>query len=125
MNFGTDLNSRFWALAVLLILSAPFNTITLAASSPGGADAANAFVQSLRPEQKAKAVFPFYGLAPLGWSYLPASVAFPKGIAVKDLDSLQKNLLFDFMKGYLSETGYDRTRAIMDLENVLHILEPE
>jgi len=125
MHYGIELNIRFWAFATAIVLTFTFNANSLTAASPGGADAANVFVQSLRPEQKAKAVFPFYGLAPYGWSYLPASVTFPKGVAVKELDSLQKNLLYDFMKGYLSEAGYDRTRAIMDLENVLHILEPD
>jgi hypothetical protein len=112
-------------ILVALILLLKSSAFAFNSGSTGGPDKANSFIQSLTPEQKALAVLPFYGLAPHEWSFYPASLVFPEGVAVRNLDSLQKNLLYDFMKGYLSETGYDRTRAIMDLENVLHIMNPE
>ncbi len=124
MNYSSTVNIHFWLWITLMVMTITANATTSAVRSPGGADQANVFIQSLRPEQKAITVLPFYGLAPHEWTFLPATVAFPKGVAVKDLDSLQKNLLYAFVKGYLSQDGYDRTRAIMDLENVLHVLEP-
>lgn len=98
---------------------------TVYGQPPGGADRANAFVQSLSASQRASVLLPFYGLAPHEWSFYPSSLVFHDGVAVKDLDSIQKFYLYDFMKGYLSTAGYDRTRAIMDLEYVLKELQPE
>lgn len=88
------------------------------------ADKAIEFIDSLSAEQKKKAVFPFYGLTPHEWSYLPASTSFPGGIAVKDLEAKQKDRLYDLMKAYLSSAGYEKTRTIMDLEHVLRELNP-
>jgi hypothetical protein len=88
-------------------------------------DRAIAFIDSLSADQKKKATFPFYGLTPHEWSFLPASTTLPDGIAVKDLDSKQKERLYALMQAYLSSTGYEKTRTIMDLENVLRELNPE
>ncbi len=125
MKSFTNVNLHFWLYISLMVMTITSSAAASTVGSPGGVDMANKFIQSLHSEQRAKVVLPFYGLAPHGWSFYPASLVFPNGIAVKDLDSLQKSLLYDFMKGYLSETGYDRTRAIMDLENVLLTLEPD
>jgi hypothetical protein len=123
MKHSANVKIHFWQWIMLMCMSITSNAA--AVGSGGGADKANVFIQSLRPEQKTLAVLPFYGLAPHEWTFYPASLAFPNGVAVKDLDSLQKNLLYDFIKVYLSQDGYDRTRAIMDLENVLHVLNPD
>jgi hypothetical protein len=88
-------------------------------------DKAVAFIDSLSADQKKKATFPFYGLTPHEWSFLPASTTFPDGIAVKDLEAKQKERLYELMQAYLSSTGYEKTRTIMDLENVLRELNPE
>jgi hypothetical protein len=89
------------------------------------ADKAVAFIESLSADQKAKATFPFYGMTPHEWSFLPASTSFPDGIPVKDLETKQKERLYELMKAYLSSSGYEKTRTIMDLENVLRELNPE
>ena len=107
-------------LGMMTMLSA----LSAVGNTPGRADRAYAFIHSLSVQQSKEAVFPFYGLAPHEWSFYPASLVSPDGVAVKDLDTIQKNYLYDFIKGYLSETGYDRTRAIMDLENVLKVINP-
>ena len=95
-----------------------------AQSSLSNADKASAFIDSLSAEQKKKVTFPFYGLTPHEWSFLPASTTFPDGIAVKDLEPKQKEKLYALMQAYLSNSGYEKTRTIMDLENVLRELQP-
>ena len=47
------------------------------------------------------------------------------GIAVKDLESVQKRNLDSLMHAYLSEEGYTRTRYIMDNEYLLKEMEPD
>ncbi|HSF90494.1 MAG TPA: DUF3500 domain-containing protein [Saprospiraceae bacterium] len=124
MKYSSAFNNHYWLCIFMIVVTTSSHATASAIGSRGGVDQANVFIQSLRPEQMAKAVLPFYGLAPHEWSFYPASLVFPNGVAVKDLDSVQQNLLYTFMKGYLSQDGYDRTRAIMDLENVLHVLQP-
>ncbi len=113
-------------LVLLTIISAAaaagFPPCTAPPSS--NVEKATAFIDSLTAEQKKKATFPFYGMTPHEWSFLPASTTFPDGIAVKDLEQKQKERLFELMQAYLSSTGYQKTRTIMDLENVLRELNP-
>ena len=114
--------SRSLLLAIISIAAAVNG---LCAPSPStSAEKAAAFISSLTAEQRKKATFPFYGLTPHEWSFLPASTTLPDGIAVKDLDATQKDRLYDLMQAYLSGTGYQKTRTIMDLENVLRELSP-
>jgi hypothetical protein len=91
---------------------------------PSNADEAIAFINSLEPDQKKNAVFPFYDLTPHEWSFLPASTSYPDGVSLKDLDSIQKPRLNNLLQAYLSTKGYIKTKTIMDLENVLHEINP-
>ena len=114
----------FVKLLLAIITIAAAAGISLGGPVTSNADKANAFIDSLTVEQKKKATFPFYGLTPHEWSFLPASTTFPNGIAVKDLDATQKDRLYELMQAYLSSTGYQKLRTIMDLENVLRELNP-
>ena len=58
------------------------------------------------------------------WHYLPATIAFRYGIAVKDLDITQKQRFYTLLQAYLSKEGYTRTKSIMDFEYLLKELEP-
>lgn len=112
---------------LLLLATVYFGTgagFSLFGPVASNADKVNAFIDSLTAGQKKKATFPFYGMTPHEWSFLPASTVFPDGIAVKDLDPKQKERLYELMQAYLSRAGYEKTRTIMDLENVLHELNP-
>lgn len=111
-------------LLAIISLSAAAGSSFYAPPPSSNTDKAIAFIESLSADQKKKATFPFYGLTPHEWSFLPASTTFPDGIAVKDLDSKQKQRLYELMQAYLSSTGYEKTRTIMDLENVLRELNP-
>jgi len=125
MKYNLDTRMKSNLLLVLLVMAAIVPAFTFDDRLPGGWDKASIFIGSLSAEQKKKAILPFYGMAPHEWTFYPASMVFPNGVAVKDLDSIQKNRLYDFIRYYLSESGYDKTRAIMDLENVLHAINPE
>jgi hypothetical protein len=55
----------------------------------------------------------------LVWHYLH-SLMFPKaGIQLNEFDSNQKAKLEELLKTFLSETGYNKTMKIIDLENIL------
>jgi len=114
---------RLLPLVIISLIAAVGGSLS-APSASSNVTKATAFISSLTPEQKKKATFPFYGLTPHEWSFLPASTTFPDGVAVKDLDATQKDRLYELMQSYLSDKGYRKTRTIMDLENVLRELNP-
>lgn len=89
-----------------------------------GAAKALVFVQSLDDSQQHKALFKFENMNRYEWHYVPATDAFRYGVAVKDLNEKQKTLLYDLMKIYLSDHGYQRTKEIMSFEYILKELEP-
>ena len=92
-------------------------------SSSTMASAANAFVNSLSPEQRQKATFPFESNERLHWNFIP-SEAFPRnGLLLKDMNENQRKLVHDLLKSALSQRGYLTATAIMDLESTLGDLE--
>ncbi|MDU8887162.1 DUF3500 domain-containing protein [Yeosuana sp. MJ-SS3] len=77
------------------------------------------FLNSLSIEQKEKALLPFGHITRQEWHFLPGAMWPRAGIHLFELDQNQIALLFDLLKNNLSETGYDKTMKIIDLENVL------
>ena len=82
------------------------------------------FVNSLNQVQQKKAVFAFTDMNRYEWHFLPAAMVSRTGIAVKDLDSLQKENLHLLLQAYLSKEGYTRTTNIMDFEYLLKEMQP-
>lgn len=86
-------------------------------------DPATSFLNSLNSDQQTKAVYDFQDQERFRWHYLPATMFERPGIALSDLDSEQKKLAFELLKTNLSKSGYDKTKRIIDLENVLAEIE--
>ncbi len=85
----------------------------------GNAQPAVQFLNSLNQKQLAKARYAFTANEKHEWHYLPATT-FPRpGIALFELNTKQKKLLFHLLQSSLSETGYNKTLKVIDLENVL------
>jgi TonB family protein len=84
------------------------------------AEAANKFLASLTPEQKAKASFEFGDEQRFDWHFVPRD---RKGVPLKDLDEKQRGLAMEFMKTGLGAAGYQKATTIMSLEPVLAQLE--
>src|SRR5581483_6409435 len=92
-------------------------------SSSAMAGAAQAFLDSLTPEQRQKAAFPFDSPERLRWNYIPTE-AFPrKGLMIKEMTAVQRARAHDLLKAGLSQRGYLTAASIMDLETVLGDLE--
>jgi uncharacterized protein DUF3500 len=86
-------------------------------------DLAIEFLNSLDEAQKEKAQYKFNDLLREEWHFFPVAMYRRPGILLKDLDEQQKNLFFDLLKSYLSESGYNKTQQIISLENVLSEME--
>jgi len=84
------------------------------------AEAANKFLASLTPEQKAKANFEFGDGQRFDWHFIPRD---RKGLPLKDLNENQRGLAMEFMKTGLGAVGYQKATTIMSLEPVLAQME--
>ena len=92
--------------------------------SPTGAEmsvAADKFLASLSPEQKAQADLPFDGKERLDWHFIPKDKR--KGLQIKDMNAEQRKLAHAVLKSGLSQLGYDKATTVMSLEVILKELE--
>ncbi len=82
--------------------------------------AAQHFLASLTPEQRAKAAFPFQDDERLNWHFIPKE---RKGLPLLDMTPPQKALAQAVLSAGLSQQGYIKAVTIMSLEDVLRIME--
>jgi len=93
--------------------------------SPGGAQvqAAQAFLGSLTPELKEKAVFPFDSKERFNWNFTPQQDAerraTRKGLPLQDMSAAQKQKALDLVRAGTSREGDETAKAIMSLEAIL------
>jgi hypothetical protein len=110
------------AAACVLVLIA--GTIISAQRSSGAmASAATAFVNSLTPDQRLKALFPFESEERLHWNFIPTEAFARNGLLLRDMTEPQRQLAHDLLKSALSQRGYLTATAIMDLETTLGDME--
>jgi hypothetical protein len=78
--------------------------------------AADAFVASLEPEQRAKAVFAFEAAERFNWHFVPRS---RRGLPFKEMTAEQQELAHGILRAGLSRRGYVAASTIIELETVL------
>jgi len=83
-------------------------------------DAATAFLNSLAPEQRAKAAREFDDPERMNWFYTPVA---RKGLPLKEMTATQRALAFALLSAGLSRRGTIKAMTIISLEEVLHVLE--
>lgn len=88
--------------------------------SNGMSGAANKFLETLSALQKTKTQFSFDEQERYNWHYIPKN---RKGIALNDLNDSQQKAAMSLLRTALSDTGYNKTIAIMELEAVLREVE--
>lgn len=122
----------FWrGLAVaafsLLLTSAYYRVASASIMS----DAANAFINSLTPEQKTQCIFDFKDEERFFWHFVPDSNVLQtmkrgrKGLTLQHMTPPQKHLAHALLNAGLSQRGYIKTTSIMSLEEVLRELEKD
>src|SRR5262249_4359299 len=82
--------------------------------------AAEAFLNSLTTEQRAKATFAFDDAQRVDWHFVPKA---RKGIPLKELDPGQRHLASALMNWGLRQRGFAKAATIMSLEPILHEVE--
>lgn len=114
--------------AVALLTSAYHRTHSISAMTR----AAQAFLNSLSPEQQAKVKMDFQGEERLFWHYIPTD-DIPKryngkprmGLILKDMTGGQQHLAMALLSAGLSQSGYIKAASIMSLEDVLKVMEKD
>jgi hypothetical protein len=76
-----------------------------------------AFLATLTPDQRSKAVLPFNSDERFHWFYTPVA---RKGISLKEMTPSQRQAALDLLRAGLSEKGYSKAETIRRLEDVLH-----
>jgi hypothetical protein len=84
------------------------------------AEAANRWLASLTPEQRAKATFTFEDDERLNWHFIPIE---RKGLPLREMTPAQKHLASALLSAGLSQQGYIKAETVMSLEEVLRLLE--
>jgi len=120
LRFRSDRLLLVMGFVVALIAG---TVISAQRSSSTMASAGAAFVNSLTPEQRQKAVFPFKSDERVHWNFIPSEIFPRNGLLVKDMTESQRKLAHDLLKSALSQRGYLTATSIMDLENTLGDLE--
>ena len=78
------------------------------------------FLDSLNPDQRARASFSADHWERLLWHYAPFAL---RGLPIKAMDDEQRQLAYEMISTGMSASGTDKTRAIMDHEAILNDLE--
>ncbi len=77
------------------------------------------FIESLSDEQWDKAYFDFDIEEREEWDFVPVLTKPRPGIQLSELNNKQEDLLFKLVRSYLSKSGYEKTKQIISLEEVL------
>ncbi len=80
-------------------------------------------LSGLDKTQKGKIMYTFEDSASTTWHYLPWNSFERPGVSLKELDQQQEAEVFKLLQFFLSKKGYEKTRAIIELEDVLKELE--
>ncbi len=104
------------------LLAAFLLSISIRAHGVGGemADAANNFLATLSPEQKAKATYELNDKERVNWHFVPKE---RNGLPIKEMTSAQRALAQALLSTGLSHRGYFKAETIMSMEQILRDME--
>src|SRR4051812_14824550 len=123
MPEGVEMHSRVVRLGAVaaagtLLIAAYHRTNTASVMT----EAANRFLVTLTPEQRAKATFSFEDAERVNWFFVPIE---RKGLPLREMSPYQKHLATALLSAGLSQSGFMKAVTIMSLEDVLKIMEKD
>lgn len=107
---------------IVLLLQVPF-FFSFTGPAPKNQEmvnAAQALLQALPAAERQMAFFPFEDPERFNWHFVPRN---RRGLALKDMDARQRQLAMALLRTGMSEQGYGKAQAIMEMEIVLKALE--
>ncbi len=84
------------------------------------ATAASNLLETLEPDQRKTAHFPFEASERASWSNLPILTVPPPGLLLKDMNDAQRQATQALLRASMSSQGYAKFTGIMRLEDLLH-----
>lgn len=115
---------RFFSsvLVAAALLGASLLAVSTATAGPEEQmrEAAQAFLASLSPEQRATATFPFADAERLNWHFIPRE---RKGLPLKAMNAKQRSAALHLLRHSLSAEGYQDAEGVRALEGVLRHIE--
>ena len=103
--------------------SKPHLTIPAPETAERMANACANFLETLTPALRRKAEFPFADTERLRWHFVPMELWERKGVLLKEMNDVERKAAFKLMECGLSEQGYRKATAIIDLEPTLGEIE--
>lgn len=99
-------------------------TVSLFAHAQKNAVLTNAqtFLSTLTPELKSKAHYAFDDAERFNWNFVPLK---RNGLSYYDFSGKQRDAAITLLKSSLSEQGYQKAMAIVNLENILIVIEKQ
>src|SRR5689334_707155 len=106
------------------LIAAVLLTLTAGAQQRSGVtgkvvEAANKFLSTLTPDQRAKCTFGFTSSQRTGWSNLPTGIFERNGLRLGDLTAEQREAVMSLVAAALSREGYQKVTDIMNGDEVL------
>ena len=89
------------------------------------ANAANAFLATLKPEQIAKATFELDDTNRTRWHFVPTEMHPRHGLSFREMQQEQQHMAYALLASVLSARGLQKTAQIMSLEQILHDANPK
>src|SRR5690349_11393172 len=99
-------------LVVATIVVGSVQQTSLAPASAKTVTAANDFLATLSPAEKAKVSFPFNSPQRTGWSNLPSGIFQRNGLRLGDLTPTQRKAALALVASALSRDGYQKVTEI-------------
>ena len=113
---------------ITFALTLVFSTSALAHPDQTAADmanAANAFLATLKPEQIAKATFELNDTNRTRWHFVPTEMHPRHGLSCREMQQDQQHMAYALLASVLSARGLQKTAQIMSLEQILHDANPK
>ena len=119
--------ARGFPVAMVLAIGGCLCAVAARATGPqsgaGGsmARAAAAWLETLDAEQRARAAQPFDAATRVDWHFVPKPAR--KGVQLRDMTAPQQAAALALLRTALSQTGYEKSVGIMELDELLRLLE--
>ena len=113
---------------ITFALTLAFSTSAFAHPDQTAADmanAANAFLATLKPEQIAKATFELDDTNRTRWHFVPTEMHPRHGLSFREMQQDQQHMAYALLASVLSARGLQKTAQIMSLEQILHDANPK
>lgn len=116
---------RVFAVFAVVLVTTGVLSFDHATETPGQrmGTAAERFLASLDSDQVKRTQLNYDAPQRLEWNFVPLNTR--KGLSLKDMTEPQRDLARELTMTALSESGYEKTETIIQLENLLQALEGE